>query len=88
MMEKFHYTLPDGHEITLPKFENVPMGVIRKTRKLGSADQVFTLLETLLPEPDLEHVDGLDRAGFEKLMLAWRGASEVDLGESSASSSS
>jgi len=87
MMEKFHYKLPDGHELELPRFENVPMGVIRRTRKLTQTDQVFTLLESLLSEDDLVHVDELDRAGFEQLMVAWRGASELDLGESSASSS-
>lgn len=89
MMEKFHHTLPDGHEIVLPRFENVPMGVIRKTRKLGQADQVFTLLELLLPEEEIEgHLDNLDRDQFNELMTAWKGASELGLGESTASSSS
>ena len=87
MMEKFHYTLPDGHEITLPRFENVPMGVIRKTRKLAQADQVFTMIEEFLGEDDLEHLDKLDRSGFEQLMNAWKDNSTIDLGESSASSS-
>jgi hypothetical protein len=86
-MEKFHYTLPDGHELVLPKFENVPMGHIRKIRKLDETDQVFTLLESLLDEDELEHVDTLDRPAFQKLMEAWREESDVDLGESRASSS-
>jgi len=85
-MEKFHHTLPDGHELVLPKMENVPLGVIRKTRRLERTDQIFTLLEELLPEADLEHVDKLDRGGFEALMTAWKGASTVDLGEAGASS--
>lgn len=85
MMEKFHHTLPDGHKIVLPKMENLPLGIARKTRKLTQADQVFTMLEMLLPEADLEHLDEMDRAGFEELMTAWKGASEIGLGESSAS---
>lgn len=85
MMEKFHYTLPDGHKITLPKMENVPLGIVRKTRRLTQADQVFTMLEEFLPESDLEHMDKMDRAGFQDLMEAWKGEAEVDLGESSAS---
>lgn len=86
MMEKFHYTLPDGHEIVLPKLENVPLGVVRKTRRLTQTDQVFTMLEELLPEAELEHVDLLDRAQFEQMFTAWKDASTVELGESSASS--
>lgn len=86
-MEKFHYTLPDGHELVLPRFENVPMGHIRKTRKLDKTDQVFTLLELLVEESDLEHLDSLDRGGFQSFMEAWRDESDIDMGESSASSS-
>jgi len=84
-MEKFHYTLPDGHKIVLPKMENVPLGIIRKTRRLTQADQVFTMLEMLLPESDLEHTDEMDRGSFNDLMKAWKDSSETDLGESSAS---
>lgn len=86
MMEQFHHTLPDGHRITLPRMENVSVGVVRKTRRLAQADQVFTMLEELLPESDLEHVDKLGRAEFDALMKAWKDSSQVDLGESSASS--
>lgn len=84
-MEKFHYTLPDGHKITLPKMENMPMGVIRKTRKLSQADQVFTMLEMILPESDMEHTDTMVRGEFNDLMTAWKAESETELGESSAS---
>lgn len=84
-MEKFHHTLPDGYELVLPKFENVPMGLIRKTRRLDKVDQVFTLLEELATEQDLEHLDTLARAGFQALMKDWQASSEVTPGESSAS---
>lgn len=86
MLEKFHHTLPDGHELVLPRFENVPVGVIRKTRRLTEADQVFTILEEIMSPDDLEHVDKLDRAGFNVLVKAWREGSSVEPGESTASS--
>lgn len=88
MMEKFHHTLPDGHELVLPRFENVPVGVIRKTRRLDQADQVFTILEEIMTPTDLEHVDTLDRAEFNELVKAWREGSSIQPGESSASSNS
>lgn len=87
-MEKFHHTLPDGHELVLPRFENVPVGVIRKTRRLEQADQVFTILEEIMSPADLEHVDKLDRSEFNEVVKAWREGSSVDVGESTASSNS
>ncbi|QHF24100.1 hypothetical protein GTU73_08805 [Rathayibacter sp. VKM Ac-2804] len=86
MMEKFHYTLADGFELVVPRFENIPIGALRAARKLQPLDQVFTLLEGVLTEEQLEHLDVLDRNGFNDFMRAWKGGSEIDLGESSASS--
>jgi hypothetical protein len=88
MMEKFHHTLPDGYEIVLPHFNNIKLGIIRATRKLPQADQMFTLLESICTEEDLEHLDDLDRGQFNEFSVAWRDASGVGLGESSASSTS
>lgn len=87
-LEKFHHTLPDGYEIVAPRFENIPMGAIRKSRKLAAVDQTFTLLEGILTEEQLEHLDTLDRHQFNDFMRAWKGDSEIELGESSASSTS
>ncbi|MEX1078880.1 MAG: hypothetical protein WED09_07215 [Homoserinimonas sp.] len=87
-MEKFHHTLPDGHPIELPKFENMPLGLVRKTRRMQPADQVFTMLEELLSETDLEHLDKLDKSQFNELTEAWQAGSAVTLGESPASTSS
>lgn len=84
-MEKFRYKLPDGHTITLPKLENVPLGIVRKTRKLEQGDMVFTMLEMLIPEESLEHLDSFDRSVLDGLMTAWKESSEASLGESSAS---
>ena len=87
MMEKFHHTLPDGYQIEAPRFENVPVGVIRKTRRLGDLDQAFTILEELLTAEDLEHLDVLSREEFNVFVKAWRDGSAVGPGESGASSS-
>lgn len=87
MNEKFHYTLSDGHELVLPKFEDISVGVVRKIRKLGQADQIFTLIEHYLDEADLVHFDAMQRSELEEFAEAWRKGSAVSPGESSASSS-
>lgn len=84
-MEKFHYQLPGGHELTLPRMENLSVGLVRSTRRLSEADQIFTMLEALLPESDLVHVDELTGDQFKAFIGAWRDGSSVGLGESSAS---
>lgn len=89
MLEKFHYTLPDGYNLELPRFENIPAGIIRKTRRMNPADQAFTLLEEFLPENILaEHVDPMPRGDFEAMLSAWQSGSGITPGESSASSTS
>jgi hypothetical protein len=87
-MEKFHYKLPDGYEVVLPHFNEIKMKVIRATRKLPQADQVFTLLESFLSEEDLAHIDELTREEFTDFQVAWSKESGVGLGESSGSSTS
>ena len=88
MMEKFHHILPDGYELVLPRFENIEVGVVRRIRKLGQIDQIFTLLEHYLDEEALEHFDKLQREDLEGFANAWRAGSSNTLGESSASSAS
>ncbi|PRB08617.1 hypothetical protein CQ047_12110 [Microbacterium sp. MYb72] len=87
MLEKFHYTIGET-EITLPRFEDIEVGVIRKIRKLGQVDQILTLIESYLDEVQLEAFDTLTREGLEEFATAWRTGSSVTLGESSASSNS
>ena len=87
MLEKFHYALPDGHQIELPLFENIEVGAVRKIRRLTQIDQIFTLIELYLDEKDLSHFDKMTRAELEVFAKAWREGSSVTPGESSASSS-
>jgi hypothetical protein len=87
MLEKFHCTIGDT-EITLPRFEDIEVGVIRKIRRLPQIDQIFTLIEHYLDEEQLAAFDTLKRGELEEFSTAWREGSSVALGESSASSNS
>lgn len=75
----------NGVTITLPSMKHLPSGVARKIRKLDEGDQFFTMLEMLLSEDELAEVDKLDGQELEALIVEWNEASDVSLGESSAS---
>lgn len=75
----------NGVTITLPSMKHLPSGVARKIRKLDEGDQFFTMLEMLLDDQQLAEVDKLDGQELEALIVEWNEASEVSLGESSAS---
>jgi len=78
----FEYTLNDGTLITLPRFDSVKPGVIRKIRKLSDVDQFFTVLETLADADTLAIIDDLEQEEFQNLQEAWFKHSGVELGES------
>ena len=81
-MEKFLYTTKDGKKISLPRFENIPFGVIRKLRKEPEAEQFFGLLEAVASKKDLDVIDGLMQEEVGDLMDKWQKNSGVELGES------
>lgn len=96
--ERFHYTIPaeqipgarKDREITLPRFKQIPFGVMRKLRKLSEGEQMFVLLETLaergqIAESTLEVLDDLPLDAVKDLMDAWAGDSQTSVGESTAS---
>lgn len=83
-MEKFHYEY-GGKKITLPKFSNLPFGVIRKMRKVDEADQMFMLFEETADDKSLEIIDGMTVDDVSKLMEAWQEDGGVTVGESKAS---
>lgn len=83
MTEKFHYTV-GKKKITLPKFGNLPFGVIRKLRKEDDTEQVFLLFELILKD-DPETMEIIDDMGQEELlamMEEWQKESGVTPGES------
>ncbi len=76
----------DGVEHTIPSFNSLPVGAIRKARKAkDETDQAFTIIETVMGEdsPALAALDTLDGAEFQAWLEGWtQGAA---LGESSDS---
>ena len=91
-MEKFHYSLvvgededgdPIKHKVTLPKFNHIKFGLIRKNRKLPQEEQFFTLLETLLKDDEatLKVLDESTQEDVMELMTAWQKDSGIEMGE-------
>lgn len=88
--EKFHFT-QGGKKYTIPRFDQMPAGALRKSRK-GSddMDKAFIILESVLGE-DSKELAALDRMSIEEfgeVLKDWTGQSgtaAVSLGESSDS---
>ena len=77
----------NGKTYELPVFNDLPLGVIRKSRKFGNdLDAAFSIIENCAGE-NIELMDALDAlpmSEFNKILEAW--TSGVPLGESSESS--
>lgn len=77
-----------GTSYTIPAFAALPMGAIRKGRKAkDEPDQVFTILEAVLPEgsPELDALDDMTAPEFQAFLQGWTQGAAV--GESSGSES-
>lgn len=82
---KFTFT-QSGKKYTIPRFSDIPTGVLRKARKADDdLDRVFTILEVTLGEdcPELDAIDRMTTAEFGEFLTAWTGGAPV--GESSGS---
>ena len=78
----------DGTSHSIPSFSDLPIGVIRKSRKADDeADKVFIILETLLGEDSeaLAAVDSMNASQFNTWLEGWTQGASV--GESSGSES-
>ena len=62
------------NKITLPSFSNLPVGVIRKARKLEPDDQMWFMLESILDEKSLDVIDTMSLSEF------YRGNERLDTG--------
>lgn len=85
-MSKTYTFQHDGVEYTIPSFNALPMGAIRKARKAkDESDQAFTILEAVMPEdsPALNAIDTMDAAAFNSWLEGWTSGAPV--GESSGS---
>lgn len=69
-------------------FMLIPVGIIRKTRGDTSRDQIWAILEWACDEKNLEIVDQVASSKLDDLINEMNSASQVDLGESSRSSTS
>lgn len=77
----------NGKEYELPDFSNLPIGVIRKSRKFpNDLDAAFSIIENVVGVESelLEVLDVLPVSEFNKFLEGW--TTGVSLGESSASS--
>ena len=74
------------NKITLPSFSNLPVGVIRKARKLEADEQMWFMLESVLDEKGLSVIDSMSLSEFTEAMKGWTQGAPV--GESLKSSKS
>lgn len=80
-MEQFHWTSPDGVEVTLPKMGNLGAGMIRRHRKEEPVDFIFSVLEELDDPEMLSQVDLLSISQMNDLAAAWQADAEATPGE-------
>lgn len=86
--ERFHYTAPDGKsKIDLPRFNQLPMGYMRRLRKMSDADQMFGLLEMIVEDERADEeifdvVDVLNIDEFQDFMEAWQKHGGISFPES------
>lgn len=82
MSDKFVYEVDSRKKIVLPKFGQVPFGVIRKSRKMDAEEQFYFMFEELLDEKGLAVLDSLTADQVADLMDSWQNEAGVGLGES------
>ena len=92
--EKFHHMTIYG-EIVAPKFRSLPMGFVRKMRKvntntnegrIAAFDITIDTLEELLDEDSLDVFDQLTPEEFDVFQKEWMKDSGINLGKLLASS--
>lgn len=84
MLERFHWTSPDGVEIVLPHMSKIKTGIIRRHRKEEPTDFIFSVLEETADDEMLAKVDDLDTTALNDLVEKWQAG--ASLGESAGSS--
>ncbi len=72
----------DGVEIRLPSLSYLKPGLIRRLRRLGEIDAMYTLIEEAVSPAALEVLDDMDPDDYEEFLGGWRDHSGVSLGES------
>lgn len=72
----------DGVEVRMPSLSYLKPGLIRKIRRLGDVDAMYTLMELVLDESALAVIDEMDPDAYGNFLEEWREHSGVALGES------
>ncbi|WP_156371279.1 hypothetical protein [Nocardia arizonensis] len=79
--DEFVYSVGDI-DVRLPSLSYLKPGLIRRIRRLGDVDAMYTLLELVLPAESLAALDEMDPDAYHAFLDAWRTHSGVNLGES------
>lgn len=80
------YTIEtNGKKITLPDFKSLPVGVVRRARKLDPEEAMWAILEDVLDEKEIAILDSMGLDEFGAAISGWSQGAAV--GESSESSS-
>jgi len=81
------YTVEHNNKkVVLPDFTNLPVGVIRKARKMEADEQMWFMLETVLDDKAMAVIDSMSLSQFTNAMNGW--TQGAPLGESLQSSKS
>ncbi|QLY30834.1 hypothetical protein [Nocardia huaxiensis] len=79
--EDFVYQV-NGVEIQLPSLTYLKPGLVRRIRRLGDVDAMYTLLEMAVTPEALAALDDMDPDAYHEMLEAWRAHSGISLGES------
>jgi len=81
------YTIEHNNKkVVLPTFTNLPVGVIRKARKMEADEQMWFMLESVLDDKGMAVIDTMSLSEFTEAMNGW--TQGAPLGESLQSSKS
>jgi hypothetical protein len=69
-------------EVRLPSLTYLKPGLIRKIRRLGVADALYTIIELSVTQDILSVLDEMDHDEYHRLLASWQRHSGVSLGES------
>ena len=70
----------NGVKVTLPPFQKIATGLMREASKLDSAEQIWFIIENVLPAKELKAMYSLPIDEFTEHVKGWTGG--ASLGES------
>lgn len=82
---RFHFDMPDGTSVSMPKAKYLSMGQIESLAGNTGEVQLTDLLELFDEQEVAKAVRTLDHEQLQALMEAWQADSGLAVGESSAS---